>query len=257
MHSNVVGPAEVSRRSRRSVDAVEAPPVTPPTDENNTVTRAYFKRSCQRQVLIRCPSFSTSPSPTGPENKGSSGVEKVQKFGDCATVAASDIEVTCARVVCHLNKMAPSDTVRLHVSGWLLASTFFKHHLPDVKFVTKLSLVNWGDLPPSVSAYANLSDSAEGKVGPGGSAAVLLDFPSPAPTYEMAQSVVFRNVSPRRLARMPLWPILTGIGFKLIQAGVRSVGEFASVFNQIQPNFLGDIFSWVVYVAKLAASPSR
>ncbi|KAL7060937.1 hypothetical protein AAHC03_010120 [Spirometra sp. Aus1] len=227
------GPAEVSRRSRRSVDAVEAPPVTPPTDENNTVTRAYFKRSCQRQVLIRCPSFSTSPSPTGPENKGSSGVEKVQKFGDCATVAASDIEVTCARVVCHLNKMAPSDTVRLHVSGWLLASTFFKHHLPDVKFVTKLSLLNWGDLPPSVSAYANLSDSAEEKVGPGGSAAVLLDFPSPAPTYEMAQSVVFRNVSPRRLARMPLWPILTGIVVgSIILVTVISLLYYCGFFNR-------------------------
>uniref|UniRef100_A0A0X3Q9D2 Integrin alpha third immunoglobulin-like domain-containing protein n=1 Tax=Schistocephalus solidus TaxID=70667 RepID=A0A0X3Q9D2_SCHSO len=215
MDISLEGHAEVSRRSRRSADAVEASPITSPIgveeEEDNTVTRAYFTRSCLRQVLIQCSSFSASSSPMGPENKYTDGTEKAQRIGDCTAVTAFDISVVCARVVCHLNKMAPSDTVRLHMSGWLMASTFFKHNLPDVKFVTRLSLLNWGDLPPSVSAYTNLSGSPEQAAVPGDSVAVLLDFPSPKPTYEMAQSVVFRNASPRRLARMPLWPIIAGI----------------------------------------------
>ncbi|VDN37921.1 unnamed protein product, partial [Dibothriocephalus latus] len=185
MDSTALGHAEASGRYRRSVDAVETPSVTPPIDEEPpTVTRAYFTRSCLRQVLIRCSSLSASSSASsvvGSEKKDADSLEKAERIGNCAAITAYDIKIACARVICHLNKMAPSATVRVHVSGWLMASTFFKHHLPDVKFITRLSLLNWGDLPPAVSAYINISGSPTLQPASGDAAAVLLDFPSRTP----------------------------------------------------------------------------
>ncbi|EUB60996.1 Protein DPCD [Echinococcus granulosus] len=135
----------------------------------------YFKRSGQRQSTISC-TVADSQS---------------------TDLRQSDLDFTviCARVTCHLNKLLRADTVRVSLTGWLWTPTFFKHQLPDVKFVSRLSLMDWGEPPQILRSYPS----------------ARLDFPDDPPAYELPQAVVFRGVTGKYLARIPLWPIIVGV----------------------------------------------
>ncbi len=167
----------VLKRRRRSLnhgDSELAPSAVTIIDRfgDNRVT-VHFKRSCQRQTTISC----AEVRPDDPRRN------------------ELDFRVVCARVKCRLPKLAKADTVHVKFTGWLWAPSFFKHHLPDVKIVSRLSLSDWGVPPLMLSAYPS----------------AILMYPEKLPAYEMPQTVVFRGVTGRYLDRIHLWPILVGV----------------------------------------------
>ncbi|KAL5108344.1 Integrin alpha-V [Taenia crassiceps] len=172
-------PSRPTSRRRRSVEEEEkAPPpsrvtFTYPFGDNRA--EVYFKRSGQRQSTISC----TVSDPHTTDLRRNN----------------LDFSVICARVICHLNKLLRADTVRVSLTGWLWTPTFFKHQLPDVKFVSRLSLLEWGEPPEILRSYPS----------------ARLDFPDDLPAYELPQAVVFRGVTGKYLARIPLWPIIVGV----------------------------------------------
>ncbi|VDM31502.1 unnamed protein product [Hydatigera taeniaeformis] len=135
----------------------------------------YFRRSGQRQSTISC----AVPKAQSTDHRRSN----------------LDFTVICARVICHLNKLLRADAVRVTLTGWLWTPTFFKHQLPDVKFVTRLSLLEWGEPPQVLRFYPS----------------ARLDFPDDPPAYELPQAVVFRGVTGKYLSHIPLWPIIVGV----------------------------------------------
>ena len=163
-------------RRRRSVDSEE------PEELSSTVTftspfgdnrvEVYFKRSDQRQTTISCSSSDSLSKDL-------------------------DFKVVCARVICRLGKLQHADTVRVSLTGWLWTPTFFKYQLPDVKFVSRLSLLDWGPPPQIPLTYPS----------------ARLDSPDDPPVCELPQTVVFRGVTGKYLERIPLWPIIVGVVF--------------------------------------------
>ncbi|KAM7534998.1 hypothetical protein Aperf_G00000099692 [Anoplocephala perfoliata] len=129
----------------------------------------YFKRAGQLQTTISC---DTSIHPAN----------------------QLDFSIVCVRVVCRVSRLSRADVVRVSLTGWLWTPTFFKHQLPDVKFVTRLSVFDWGEPPRILLAYPE----------------ALLDFPDIPPAYELQQAVVFRGVAGKYRARIPIWPIIVG-----------------------------------------------
>lgn len=121
-----------------------------------------------------------------------------------------DFKVVCARIKCHLPKLPQTDTVRVILTGWLWTPSFFDLHLPDIKFVSQLSLASWGPKPPILDAYPS----------------AVLDYPEFPPIYGMSQAVVFRGVAGRFLDRVPLWPILVGV----ILGSILLFGLMASLY---------------------------
>lgn len=173
-------PNRPTSRRRRSVEEEEekAPPprrvaFTYPFGDNRA--DVYFRRSGQRQSTISC---------TTPDSQTTDPLR-----------SNLDFTVICARVICHLNKLLRADTVRVSLTGWLWTPTFFKHQLPDVKFVSRLSLLEWGEPPEILRSYPS----------------ARLDFPDDPPAYELPQAVVFRGVTGKYLSRIPLWPIIVGV----------------------------------------------
>ncbi|VDK35384.1 unnamed protein product [Taenia asiatica] len=166
-------------RRRRSVE--EGDKASPPSRVTFTYpfgdksVEVYFRRSGQRQSTISC----TVPNSQTTDPRRNN----------------LDFTVICARVICHLNKLLRADTVRVSLTGWLWTPTFFKHQLPDVKFVSRLSLLEWGEPPEILRSYPS----------------ARLDFPDDPPAYELPQAVVFRGVTGKYLARIPLWPIIVGV----------------------------------------------
>ena len=157
------------------MDGQEGPDLAPsrvtftsPFGDNRV--EVYFKRSGQRQATISCT----------PEDSLTNDL---------------DFKVICARVICRLRKLQHADTVRVSLTGWLWTPTFFKYQLPDVKFVTRLSLLDWGEPPQVLLTYPS----------------ARLDFPDDPPTYELPQAVVFRGITGKYRERIPLWPIIVGV----------------------------------------------
>ncbi|KAL5970629.1 Integrin alpha-V [Taenia solium] len=173
-HSN----RPTSRRRRSVEEGDKAPPpsrVTFTYPFGDKSVEVYFKRSGQRQSTISC----TVPNSQTTDPRRNN----------------LDFTVICARVICHLNKLLRADTVRVSLTGWLWTPTFFKHQLPDVKFVSRLGLLEWGEPPEILRSYPS----------------ARLDFPDDPPAYELPQAVVFRGVTGKYLARIPLWPIIVGV----------------------------------------------
>ncbi|CAL8079777.1 unnamed protein product [Calicophoron daubneyi] len=111
----------------------------------------------------------------------------------------------CVRVRCRLEKLDKGDAVRLQWTGWLWAATFFKLHTPDVRLVSRLSVENWGDLPTTILTYQKL-----GALNPKAANIVKFDYPTEAPSFELKQSIIFRNVELAVIRQIPLWPIIVG-----------------------------------------------
>uniref|UniRef100_A0A5K3FV35 ZP domain-containing protein n=1 Tax=Mesocestoides corti TaxID=53468 RepID=A0A5K3FV35_MESCO len=161
------------RRSTSQEDTIESSRMTFISPFGDNRVRVYFKRSGQRQATISC---------VAPQSDNPYGGEL-------------DFEVVCATVICRLGKLSHADAIRISLTGWLWAPTFFKYQLPDVNFVNKLSLINWGPPPKTLLAYPS----------------AILEYPENPPSYELAQTIVFRGVTGKYLEQIQLWPIVVGV----------------------------------------------
>lgn len=114
----------------------------------------------------------------------------------------------CAQIICTLKKLEKFDAVRLRWTGWLWSDTIFELNMPDVQFISQLTLINWGNIPIRLSNYGATNQQ------PNNGQLVYynhFNYPPKNPQIEIKQSIIYRNVPVEKIHQVPWWPIIAGI----------------------------------------------
>ncbi|VEL34735.1 unnamed protein product [Protopolystoma xenopodis] len=105
--------------------------------------------------------------------------------------------VTCARIVCSLDRLPRGDAVRVRWSGWLMASSVFRLRASDVHLTSRLSLADWGDRPTGLVPTHLWPEETP---------------PPPLPpSFALEQYFLFRGVKALVPVHIPVWPIVVGL----------------------------------------------
>ncbi|BHF59895.1 hypothetical protein SprV_0100285600 [Sparganum proliferum] len=135
-------------------------------------------------------SKSVSSKPTTPEQVKFRRVPK--EVVQCNRRGRQFGTPVCLNIICRVPELVKQQPVRVIITGWIYARTFFELSTSDVEIVTSMT-ADQGFTPAGV-----------------------IKAPEPVGHFEIAQTFYFPQSKPKLLRQIPIWPIIVGLVLGII-----------------------------------------